>query len=47
MTGRYKEYPEYKKPNIKFVNDIPTHWIISKFRHKINPYLYRFFDYTI
>ncbi|MFV8423232.1 restriction endonuclease subunit S [Vibrio parahaemolyticus] len=33
MTGRYKAYPEYKKPNIKFVNDIPTHWIISKVRH--------------
>ncbi|MFA0468036.1 restriction endonuclease subunit S [Vibrio breoganii] len=33
MTGRYKAYPEYKKPDIKFVNDIPTHWIISKVRH--------------
>jgi len=33
MTGRYKAYPEYKKPDIKFVNDIPTHWVISKVRH--------------
>ncbi|HCG8040049.1 TPA: restriction endonuclease subunit S [Vibrio parahaemolyticus] len=33
MTGRYKSYPEYKKTDIKFVNDIPTHWVISKVRH--------------
>lgn len=33
MTGRYKAYLEYKQPDIKFVNDIPTHWVISKVRH--------------
>ncbi|HCG6690608.1 restriction endonuclease subunit S [Vibrio parahaemolyticus] len=33
MAGRYKAYLEYKQPDIKFVNDIPTHWVISKVRH--------------
>lgn len=32
MTGRYKAYPEYKDAGIRFFEDIPTHWNISKVR---------------
>ena len=37
-----------KEENFKKVLEIEKkNYFISKFRHKINPYLYRFFDYTI
>ncbi|MDI9094360.1 MULTISPECIES: restriction endonuclease subunit S [Providencia] len=33
MVGRYKEYPEYKNTDIKFLKNIPTHWVTSKVRY--------------
>ena len=37
-----------KKENFKKVLEVEKkNYFISKFRHKVNPYLYRFFDYTI
>jgi len=32
MTGRYQTYPEYKRSGVRFFNDIPQHWAISKVR---------------
>ncbi|WCN12930.1 restriction endonuclease subunit S [Marinomonas mediterranea] len=26
MTGRYKEYPEYKESGVEWLENIPTHW---------------------
>ncbi|MEX9601701.1 restriction endonuclease subunit S [Providencia rettgeri] len=33
MAGRYKEYPEYKNTDIKFLKNIPIHWVTSKVRY--------------
>ncbi|MTC29238.1 restriction endonuclease subunit S [Providencia alcalifaciens] len=33
MVGRYKEYPEYKNTDIKFLKNIPIHWVTSKVRY--------------
>ncbi|HGN9466928.1 TPA: restriction endonuclease subunit S [Providencia stuartii] len=33
MVGRYKVYPEYKNTDIKFLKNIPTHWVTSKVRY--------------
>ncbi|MEQ5400432.1 restriction endonuclease subunit S [Providencia rettgeri] len=33
MVGRYKAYPEYKNTDIKFLKNIPTHWVTSKVKY--------------
>ncbi|WP_272575960.1 restriction endonuclease subunit S [Providencia sp. PROV273] len=33
MVGHYKVYPEYKNTDIKFLKNIPTHWVTSKVRY--------------
>ena len=32
MAERYQSYPEYKSSGVRFFNDIPQHWEISKVR---------------
>jgi len=33
MTGRYKAYPETKNSNTEWLDEVPTHWVVSKFAY--------------
>jgi type I restriction enzyme S subunit len=33
MAGRYKAYPEYKDSGVELLGDIPSGWVVDKFRY--------------
>ena len=33
MAGRYKEYPEYKDSGVKWLGNMPSHWLSTKVKY--------------